>query len=290
MIGRGSAPPCGSSAPYRWISGSRCSGSRHDLMGRFRAVADDSDLVLVAGRRQPAITTPSVGMDHRPGRHGILDEGKKAVRGHVLNAPKADPADAATPLLGRHRDDGLCFGFPAPLSLFGAADIGFVNLDSAGEAIPTGPDHRSPQLVEPGPRRLVAAEPEHPLQTQGADAVLLTGDEPHRQEPHAQRLARPLEHGARRQGRLPLASPTVQQSPRRHPRLSSPSAVWASKPVRPTQPMDIVPASTTHPSPETSADNQPRRRGVRCHRAQNLSRCTSHQAIIPANWSEGDTQ
>ena len=28
----------------------------------------------------------------------------------------------------------LCFGFPAPLSLFGAADIGFVNLDSAGEA------------------------------------------------------------------------------------------------------------------------------------------------------------
>ena len=115
--------------------------SRHDLMGRFRAVADDSDLVLVAGRRQPAITTPSVGMDHRPGRHGILDEGKKAVRGHVLDAPKADPADAATPLLGRHRDDGLCFGFPAPLSLFGAADIGFVNLDSAGEAIPTGPDH-----------------------------------------------------------------------------------------------------------------------------------------------------
>ena len=49
-------------------------------------------------------------------------------------------------------------------------------------------------------------------------------------------------------------------------------------------------SGTTHPSPETSADNQPRRRGVRCHRAQNLSRCTSHQAIIPANWSEGDTQ
>ena len=197
-------------------------------------------------------------MDHRPGRHGILDEGKKAVRGHVLNAPKADPADAATPLLGRHRDDGLCFGFPAPLSLFGAADIGFVNLDSAGEAIPTGPDHRSPQLVEPGPRRLVAAEPEHPLQTQGADAVFLTGDEPHRQEPHAQRLARPLKHGARRQGRLPLASPTVQQSPRRHPRLSSPSAVWASKPVRPTQPMDIVPASGVAPEPLIHLLKRPR--------------------------------
>ena len=81
--------------------------------------------------------------------------------------------DAATTLLCRHRDDGLCFGFSAPLSLFGAADTGFVDLDGAREAIPTGPDHRPPQLVEPCPRRLVAAEPEHPLQAQGTDAVLL---------------------------------------------------------------------------------------------------------------------
>jgi hypothetical protein len=49
-------------------------------------------------------------------------------------------------------------------------------------------------------------------------------------------------------------------------------------------------SGTTHPSLETSVDNQPRRPGVRCHREQNLSRFPSHQAIIPYNWSEGDTQ
>ena len=54
--------------------------SRHDLVGQLRAVADDSDLVLVAGRRQPAITAPSAGMDHRSGRHGIPDEWQKASR------------------------------------------------------------------------------------------------------------------------------------------------------------------------------------------------------------------
>ena len=37
------------------------------------------------------------------------------------------------PLFSVATANGLCFGFPAPLSLFGAADIGFVNLDSAGD-------------------------------------------------------------------------------------------------------------------------------------------------------------
>ena len=53
LVGRTSMPPLEK----------RSNGvdSRHDLMGRFRAVADDSDLVLVAGRRQPAIPLhPSV--------------------------------------------------------------------------------------------------------------------------------------------------------------------------------------------------------------------------------------
>ncbi len=104
----------------------------------------DSDLVPVAGRRQPAIAAPSVGIDHRPGRHGILDEGKKAVRGHVLDAPKADPTDTPTALFGGHCDNGLGLDSPAVLALFPAADIGFVDLDGAREAIPIGSDHRSP--------------------------------------------------------------------------------------------------------------------------------------------------
>ncbi len=140
----------------------------HDLVSRIGAAVDDGDLVLVAGRRQSRVAAPSVGVNLRSRRHGALDEGKQTVRGHVFDAPKADPANAATILFGRHRDNGLGLGFPTPFAFFRAADIGFVHLDGAREAIPARPDHRSPQLVEPGPGRLVAAQAEHPLQAQGA--------------------------------------------------------------------------------------------------------------------------
>jgi len=216
--------------------------SRHDIVGRLRAAADDGDLVAVAGRRQPGIAAPSVGVYLRPRRHGTLDEGEQAVRRHVLDAPKADSADAATTFFSRHRDNGLGLGFPSPLALFGAADIGFVDLDCARKAIPAGPDHRPAQLVEPSPSCLVAAQSEHPLQTQGADTVLLAGDEPQSQEPHPQRLACVLEHGAGRQRRAPMTTPAPQQPTRHRPRFTDHSAVRAGKPVRPAQLSDIVPA------------------------------------------------
>ena len=97
--------------------------ARHDLVRRFRPALDDGDLVLVAGRRQPGVALSSVGVNHRTGHHGTLDEGAQAVRGHILDAPKADAADAAAALLGRHRDDGLGLDFPSSLALFRAADI-----------------------------------------------------------------------------------------------------------------------------------------------------------------------
>jgi len=132
--------------------------ARHDLVRRFRPAFDDGDLVLVAGRRQPGVAVPSVGVNHRTGHHGILDEGAQAVPGHILDAPKA-AADAAASLLGRHHNDGLGLDFPASLALFRAADIGFVDLDGAREPIPAGSNHRPAQFVEPRPGCLVATQP-----------------------------------------------------------------------------------------------------------------------------------
>ena len=110
------------------------------------------------------------------------------------------------------------------------------------KAIPAWPYHRSAQLVEPGPSCLIAAQSEHPLQTQGANAVLLAGDEPHSQEPHPQRLACVLEHCAGRQRRAPTTTPAPQQPIRHRPRFADHSAVRAGKPIRPVKPPDIVPA------------------------------------------------
>ncbi len=50
------------------------------------------------------------------------------------------------------------------------------------------------QLVEPSPGRFVASQSKHPLQAQGADAVLLARHKPHRKEPHPQRLPCAVEH------------------------------------------------------------------------------------------------
>jgi len=72
--------------------------ARHDLVCRFRSALDDGDPVLVAGRRQPGVAIRSVGVNHRTGYRGALDEGQQAVLGHILDAPKADAADAAATL------------------------------------------------------------------------------------------------------------------------------------------------------------------------------------------------
>ena len=71
--------------------------------------------------------------------------------------------------------------------LLTTADVGLVDLDRPGEQLTAGQHHRAAQLVQPRPRRLVAAEAEHPLQPERADAVLLVDHVPDRREPAPQR-------------------------------------------------------------------------------------------------------
>ena len=182
--------------------------SRHDFVSWIGAATDHGDLMLISTRRQPGIAFPSIGMDYRPGRDRTLDEGKKAVRRDILDALKANATGTAAILFGCNSNDGFVLGFSTACALFGAAHIGFVNLDSPRQKVSSWPDHCPAQFVQPGPGRLVAAQPEFSLQAEGADAVLLTGDEPHRQKPHSQRLARILEHGTSRQGCPPMTTPT----------------------------------------------------------------------------------
>ena len=57
-----------------------------------------------------------------------------------------------------------------------------------------GPDHRTPQLVEPTPSCLVAAQAEHLLQPQRTPSGFLAGHVPHRLKPHSQGLLRPFKN------------------------------------------------------------------------------------------------
>src|SRR5512144_1311733 len=182
----------------------------HDHVSRIETAADYGDLMLVAQRRQASITAPAVSVDGRSGHGDSLNEGDQTVRRSVRDAAQADAADATTTFPCRHNDNGLVLGLTSALSLFRAADVSLVDLDLAGEAIAARADHRPAQLMQPGPGRLLAAQAEHALKAQRADAVLLAGDEPHGEKPHPQRLARVLQHRSSRQRYLPIARATAQ--------------------------------------------------------------------------------
>ena len=188
-------------------------------------------------------------MNCRPRLHGFLQEGQQALGGDVLNAPKADAPDTTPTLFSRHRDDGLPLDLAASLAFFRAAHIGFVGLDLADKAVAAGPHHGPPQLVQPGPGGLVAAEAEGALQPQGAHPVLLAGHEPHRQEPCPQRLAGPFENRAGGHRGLPATCPAPQPATGHFPRLADNSTVWAAKAPRPAEPADIGAAGNLTPKP-----------------------------------------
>ncbi len=58
------------------------------------------------------------------------------------------------------------------------------------------PDHGPPQLAQDRPSRFVAAQTQNTLQSQGADAALLIGDEPHRSKQTLQGQVAVQEDGA----------------------------------------------------------------------------------------------
>lgn len=96
--------------------------------------------------------------------------------------------------------------------------------------------------MQPGPCRLIAAEPQFPLEPKRADAVLLAGDEPHGQEPRPQRLTGSLEDRPGSQRGLSAADPTSQPTARHCPWLLRRTAMGADEPAGPTQTADVAPA------------------------------------------------
>ena len=118
--------------------------------------------MLVTGRRQSGITSPAVGVNHRPALHSALDEGKQTVCRDISDLLKADAAEGPAVLLDCYGDDGLALGFSASRTLFRATNIGFINLDRTRQQVPARPDHGAAQLVQPGPGSFVAAKPQFP--------------------------------------------------------------------------------------------------------------------------------
>ena len=176
-------------------------------------------------------------MDPRAGSDGFLNKGNQAGGGHVLDSSQPDTPDTTPILLRSDYHDALGLRLSSGHALFGATDIGLIHLDCTTQLIPTGADHRSPQLVQPRPGGAVV-DAEDPLEAEGADPVLLVRHVPHGCEPGRQRRSSQVEDGARRHRcRMPAVratSQTITSLPG-----GSTTAARAGEPIAPTQPLEI---------------------------------------------------
>ena len=143
--------------------------------GLGAALHDASRVVIaVLGKRaiglQPITHDPAARLDRFP------DEGRQAVARPISDPLQANASNPVAANLGGHDHPRLVSEVPTPSALFDPADTRLVDLDLTGERLAARPHHRTPQFVQPGPRRLLAANAQHVVQANGTRPVLVPDD------------------------------------------------------------------------------------------------------------------
>jgi hypothetical protein len=131
----------------------------------------ERDPMAIAIRFQPVISVPPVGMCHAAALDRLVDIGLEAVRGRIGDPTHPGPPDARAHFFGHHHDQRFRCRRPA-LRPAAAARETLVDFHAPRKSIAPGPDHRSAQLVQPGPRCFVTPQPQEALQAQGAGSRL----------------------------------------------------------------------------------------------------------------------
>src|SRR5665213_1580903 len=178
----------------RWVAGGR------DIVDDVgEAVAADIEVAL-----------PTVGADLAAAGDMVEHELGERVLGDVGDPSDPDPLRCSV-ALNRDDDDRLARELPAadPAATAASTDIAFIDLNDAREQLTAREDHRASELVQPRPRRLIAPQPEDPLQAQRGNALLLVHDIPDRREPAHQRRASPGEDRPGRDRALRPANPAA---------------------------------------------------------------------------------
>ena len=202
---------------------------------RLALALDEGDVVPIPGLLESVVAQPAIRVDEAPGRDRLPDERLQTVRRRIgdlahPDATQATPAD----LLNCHGNQHLIQLTPAPRAGLRCTPMGLVHLDVARQPVPARPNHRSAELVQPRPRRLVAP------QAQGAHPTLLVGDPPHRPKPRRQRGSGVLKNRPRRHRGLVGAARALPPPLPDAPRLG-PVTPRAPKSLRPPELFQIRP-------------------------------------------------
>ena len=203
--------------------------------GGLPAAADHLGPVLVPECRQPLVAFPPIRDHPRSRLDGVGDEGLETSGGRIGDTTQANPSDALAIDLCRDSHQILVSQEPAPASGPDAPHIGLIDLHIARQPVPTRPYHGPPELLQTGPRGLVAAQPQQPLQSQGTHAMFLIGDPPHRAEPRSQRKMTAVEDDPGCDRSLMPAPCAHHEAPLGHPSICVDSALGALEARWPAQ-------------------------------------------------------
>jgi hypothetical protein len=149
--------------PWRQLHGVLASPSGADRYG----------LVRVPELLQAGVSLPPVS-DHDGARSDAgQDEAIEGRPAGVRDPSEPDPPRSLAPALDRHRDQGFLASLTTVQARFVSADEGLVDLEIAAQQVAAGHDHRTAQLVQPRPGRLVAAQAEQLLDHRSFEHIRL---------------------------------------------------------------------------------------------------------------------
>jgi hypothetical protein len=125
-----------------------------------------------------------------------------------------------------------------------ASDLGFINLDEAGQRAAVRGEHTGAQLGAEQPRCLIGAESKLTLELQGRDPIGVGGHQISSPEPSSQRQLGVMHDGSGSDRSL-AATAGALECPGLGFQLPgfATTAAWANKPVRPTRRDQILRAS-----------------------------------------------
>jgi len=170
---------------------------------------------------QPQIGSPAVGPDRASRRNCRSNKPMQALAGRVRYRTQTNASDALSILFGGDDNQSLFFRSSSDCSGFLSAPVSLVHLDNAIQSVAARANHGPAQLMQHRPGRLVAAQAEYPLETQGAHAVLLAGDLPHGAKPDRQRYVTVLKDGPRSDRHLVSAMAAKPTCPPNRPGIGS---------------------------------------------------------------------
>jgi len=157
--------------------------SWHDDMSRISTCRDVDGFMAISSAIQAIISAPTISPNLGTNLNVVQDESMKAFRRNIRHHCHTYSARPFSPDFGGYSNNRLSFS-PTPSDLrSNSTNIGFINFDRPLQLVPSGSNHPSTQFVQPHPCSVVAPEAKNSLQAKSAGSMLLTGNEPHGEEP-----------------------------------------------------------------------------------------------------------